>query len=61
VAPAVASATRLAVRSEGLCLTPWGHPAIVVVGLRGEPRAVAAPRRNGSSGWMRSPRVASRS
>ena len=42
VAPAVASATRLAVRSEALCLTPWGHPAIVVVGPRGEPRAVTA-------------------
>jgi DNA-binding CsgD family transcriptional regulator len=40
VAPAVASATRLAVRSEARSLLPDGHPAIVVVGPRGEPRAV---------------------
>jgi DNA-binding CsgD family transcriptional regulator len=40
VAPAVASATRLAVRSEARSLLLDGHPAIVVVGPRGEPRAV---------------------
>jgi DNA-binding CsgD family transcriptional regulator len=40
VAPAVASATRLAVRSGVLSLMPDGHPAIVVVSARGELRAV---------------------
>jgi DNA-binding CsgD family transcriptional regulator len=36
VAPAIAAATRLAVRSELLSLIPGGHPAIVVVGRGGE-------------------------
>ena len=40
VAPAIASATRLAVRSEAGAVRPFGTPAIVVVGLRGELRAV---------------------
>ena len=40
VAPAVASATRLAVRSEAGGVMPGGHPAIVVVGPGGEPRGV---------------------
>ena len=40
VAPAIASATRLAVRSEARRRTPGGHPAIVVVGPRGELRAI---------------------
>jgi len=41
VAPAIASATRLAVRSEahGLML---GHPAVVVIGPRGELRAATS-------------------
>jgi DNA-binding CsgD family transcriptional regulator len=39
VAPAIASATRLAVRSEASCLIPGGRSAIVVVGPRGELRA----------------------
>jgi DNA-binding CsgD family transcriptional regulator len=39
VAPAIASATRLAVRSEASYLSPSGHSAIVVVGSRGELRA----------------------
>jgi DNA-binding CsgD family transcriptional regulator len=39
VAPAVASATRLAVRSELLSLMPGGQPAIVVVNPRGELRS----------------------
>jgi hypothetical protein len=37
--PAIASATRLAVRSEARRLMPGGQPAIVVVGPRGELRA----------------------
>jgi DNA-binding CsgD family transcriptional regulator len=40
VAPAIASATRLAVRSEARGVTLAGHPAIVVVGPVGELRAV---------------------
>jgi DNA-binding CsgD family transcriptional regulator len=40
VAPAIASATRLAVRSEARAVRSAGSPAIVVVGLRGELRAV---------------------
>jgi len=39
VAPAIASTTRLAVRSETRRLTASGHPAIVVVGSRAELRA----------------------
>jgi DNA-binding CsgD family transcriptional regulator len=42
VAPAVAAATRLAVRSEAHRLMPSGQPAIVVVGARGELRAITA-------------------
>ena len=56
VAPAIASATRLAVRSEA-SLTPGGQPAIVVVGPRGELRAITAPHRNGSAFDQISPRV----
>jgi DNA-binding CsgD family transcriptional regulator len=40
VGPPIATATRLAVRSEARGCTPAGHPAIVVVGPRGELRAV---------------------
>jgi DNA-binding CsgD family transcriptional regulator len=40
VAPAIASATRLAVRSEARGWMPNGHPAIVLVGSAGEVRAV---------------------
>jgi DNA-binding CsgD family transcriptional regulator len=39
VAPTIASATRLAVRSEAGAVRPVGIPAIVVLGLRGELRA----------------------
>jgi DNA-binding CsgD family transcriptional regulator len=39
VAPTIASATRLAVRSEAAAVRPVGIPAIVVLGLRGELRA----------------------
>jgi hypothetical protein len=45
VAPAIATATRLAVRSEARGWTPSGHPAIVVVGPRGELRAVTPAAR----------------
>jgi hypothetical protein len=45
VAPAIATATRLAVRSEARGWTPGGHPAIVVVGPRGELRAVTPAAR----------------
>lgn len=44
VAPAIVTATRLAVRSEACGWTP-GHPAIVVVGPRGELRAVTPAAR----------------
>jgi DNA-binding CsgD family transcriptional regulator len=40
VAPAIATATRLAVRSEATGQKAGGHPAIVVVSPQGEPRAV---------------------
>ena len=40
VGPPIATATRLAVRSEARGCTPAGRPAIVVVGPRGELRAV---------------------
>ena len=40
VAPAIASATRLAVRSEARGWGPNGHPAIVLVGSGGEVSAV---------------------
>jgi DNA-binding CsgD family transcriptional regulator len=42
VAPAIASATRLAVRSEAQRLMQGAQPAIVVVGPRGELRAITA-------------------
>jgi DNA-binding CsgD family transcriptional regulator len=45
VAPAIATATRLAVRSEARGWTPGSHPAIVVVGPRGELRAVTPAAR----------------
>lgn len=45
VAPAIATATRLAVRPEANGWTPGGHPAIVVVGPRGELRAVTPAAR----------------
>lgn len=45
VAPAIATATRLAVRSEACGWAPAGHPAILVVGPRGEPRAVTPAAR----------------
>ena len=40
VAPAIAAATRLAVRSEASVQTAGGHPAIVVLGPQGEFRAI---------------------
>lgn len=40
VAPAIATATRLAVRSEASVQIGVGHPAIVIVGPQGERRAV---------------------
>jgi DNA-binding CsgD family transcriptional regulator len=40
VAPAIATATRLAVRSEASGSMAVGHPAIVVIGPRGEIRAL---------------------
>jgi DNA-binding CsgD family transcriptional regulator len=40
VAPAIASATRLVVRSEASGSMTVGHPAIVVIGPRGELRAL---------------------
>jgi DNA-binding CsgD family transcriptional regulator len=42
VAPAIASATRAAVRAEVHSSMPGNHPAIVVIGPRGELRAVTA-------------------
>jgi DNA-binding CsgD family transcriptional regulator len=45
VAPAIAGATRLAVRSEAGRWSDSGHPAIVVVGLRGELHAVTPAAR----------------
>jgi DNA-binding CsgD family transcriptional regulator len=45
VAPTIATATRLAVRAEAHSWTPGGHPAIVVVGPRGELRAVTSAAR----------------
>lgn len=45
VAPAIATATRLAVRSPGPRGTPGGRPGIVVVGPRGELRAVTPAAR----------------
>ena len=40
VPPAIATTTRLAVRSEATGQKGGGHPAIVVVSQQGEPRAV---------------------
>jgi DNA-binding CsgD family transcriptional regulator len=45
VAPAIATGTRLAVRSEARGWMPAGHPAIVVVSARGEPRAATPAAR----------------
>jgi DNA-binding CsgD family transcriptional regulator len=45
VAPAIATATRLAVRTEASGQTADGHPAIVVVGPHGELRAVTPAAR----------------
>jgi DNA-binding CsgD family transcriptional regulator len=45
VAPAIATATRLAVRSEATDQKAVGHQAIVVVGPRGELRAVTSAAR----------------
>ena len=45
VAPAIADATRLAVRIEAGRWSTSGHPAIVVVGLRGELHAVTPAAR----------------
>ena len=45
VAPAIATATRLAVRSEATGQKAGGHPAIVVVSPQGEPRAVTPAAR----------------
>lgn len=45
VAPAIASATRLAVRSEARSLIAGGHPAIVVVGQRADVRAATPAAR----------------
>ncbi len=45
VAPAIATATRLAVRSEARSWTPAGHPAIVIVGPLGELRAATPAAR----------------
>ena len=45
VGPAIATATRLAVRSPGMRLDVCGHPAIVVVGPRGELRAATPAAR----------------
>jgi DNA-binding CsgD family transcriptional regulator len=46
VAPAVAGATRLAVRSEAHAPFPGGEPAVVVVGEHGELRAVTPGARD---------------
>lgn len=46
VGPAIATATRLAVRSPGARLDAGGDPAIVVVGPRGELRAVTPAARD---------------
>jgi DNA-binding CsgD family transcriptional regulator len=45
VAPAIATATRLAVRSEATGQKAGGHPAIVVVSPLGEPRAATPAAR----------------
>jgi hypothetical protein len=45
VGPAIATATRLAVRAEARGGAVNAHPAIVVVGPRGEPRAVTSAAR----------------
>ena len=57
VAPAIATATRLAVRSEARGWTPGGHPAIVVVGPHGELRAVTPAARE----WQEASRCSPRS
>lgn len=50
VAPAIAGATRLAVRSEAGRAADGGHPAIVVIGARGELRAVTPAAREWRDG-----------
>ncbi len=45
VAPAIAAATRLAVRLDATGQKAGGHPAIVVVGPQGKPRAVTPAAR----------------
>ena len=45
VAPAIATATRLAVRSEAIDQKAGGHPAIMVVNPQGETRAVTPAAR----------------
>jgi len=45
VAPTIATATRLAVRSEATGQKAGGHPAIMVVSPQGEPRAVTPAAR----------------
>ena len=51
VAPAIATGTRLAVRSEARGQLSAGHPAIVVVGARGELRA-ATPAAQEWQDWF---------
>lgn len=46
VAPAVAAATRAAVRAEVAGLSPGGRPAVAVVGPRGEVRSATAAARD---------------
>ena len=55
VAPVIASATRLAVRSEARSLMPSGRSAIVVVGARGELRALTPA---GQEWWDRFDQIA---
>jgi DNA-binding NarL/FixJ family response regulator len=46
VAPSIATATRLAVRSEAAAQKAGAHPAIVVVSPQGEPRAITSAARD---------------
>ncbi|MFG2025107.1 LuxR C-terminal-related transcriptional regulator [Streptomyces sp. NPDC048825] len=50
VAPAIAGATRLAVRSEARAGAPGGHSAIVVLGPRGELRSATPAAREWQDG-----------
>jgi hypothetical protein len=47
VTPAIATATRLAVRSPAAHWVPGGHPAVVVVDPRDELRAAIPAARDG--------------